>query len=228
MKLSGASPRQVGRPLSFDRDAALEKAMRQFWETGYETTSVADLTRAMGITPPSLYAAFGDKEKLFLEALARYTTPGPKPAAESIREAPTAEAAARQLLEASAMFFTQSGMPAGCLVASAAATGSEDAKRVRMALRQVRVDTAAALEQRIKADVAAGVLPESTQAHALAAMTVAVLQGLSALARDGASRSELLEVVSQAMNAWLPRDQQTPGTENTPVLSGGSISEVVK
>jgi AcrR family transcriptional regulator len=208
MESSEKKLRQVGRPLSFDRDAALGKAMRQFWETGYETTSVADLTRVMEITPPSLYAAFGDKEKLFLEALTRYTTPGPKPTADMIREAPSAEEAARQLLEGSARFFTQRGFPAGCMVASAAATGSADAKRVRMAVRQVRVDTAAALEQRIHADVSEGVLPVNTDARALAAMIIAVIQGLSTLARDGASRSELLDVVEQALMAWPRRKKR--------------------
>jgi AcrR family transcriptional regulator len=72
MKHSSSSPRKIGRPLSFDRDAVLEKAMRAFWESGYETTSISDLTAAMGVTAPSIYAAFGDKKGLFLEALRRY------------------------------------------------------------------------------------------------------------------------------------------------------------
>src|SRR3978361_1815132 len=67
------SGRKTGRPLSFDRDAALERAMLVFWRYGYEAASLQELTSAMGITPPSLYSAFGDKEQLFLEAVARYS-----------------------------------------------------------------------------------------------------------------------------------------------------------
>src|ERR1700761_3589793 len=94
--------KRLGRPLSFDRDKALQAALLQFWQTGYETTSVAELTHAMGITAPSLYTAFGDKESLFLECLEKYANPRPKTTPELIAEAPSARQAAQQLLELSA------------------------------------------------------------------------------------------------------------------------------
>ncbi len=180
--------------------------MIQFWRTGYETTSVSDLTRAMGITPPSLYAAFGNKENLFLDCVRRYTSVGSRQAAEAIGEAASSREAARQLLESSAMWFTQPGQPPGCLVASAAATGSEASGTVRAALREVRQAVEGALRERAQRDLREGKLPEGTDARALAAMTMALVQGMSTLARDGATREELLALVQASLAAW-------PGTQ---------------
>ena len=84
-KLQRTATKRLGRPLSFDRDKALDAAVLQFWRTGYESTSVAELTHAMGITAPSLYTAFGDKESLFLECLDKYANPGPKTTPELVR-----------------------------------------------------------------------------------------------------------------------------------------------
>ncbi len=197
-----ATKKRRGRPLSFDREQALDRAMYQFWRTGYETTSVSDLTSVMGITAPSLYTAFGDKESLFLECVARYSNPGPKTAAESISEAPSARQAAQTLLEFAAEWFTQPGAPAGCLVASAASTGSESAERVRTALKEVREATRKALQKRAERDIREGRLPPGTNARALASMTMATMQGMSTLARDGASRTMLQEVVHASMAGW--------------------------
>lgn len=181
------------------------RALHQFWKSGYETTSVADLTTAMGITAPSLYTAFGDKESLFLECVERYTRPAPKSATESIDEAPSARQAAQDLLEFAADWFTQPDAPAGCLVASAAATGSEASVRVRAALKQVRESTRKALQKRIERDMQEGNLPPHTNARALAATTLATMQGMSVLARDGASRTLLREIATTAMAAWPAR-----------------------
>ena len=198
--------KRPGRPLSFNRELALDKAMYQFWKTGYETTSVADLTSAMGITAPSLYAAFSDKESLFLECVARYSNPGPKTSAELIAEAPSARQAAQALLDLAAEWFTQPGGPAGCLVASAASSGSGSAERVRMALKQVRDASRKALQKRAERDIREGRLPAGTNARALAFMTMAMMQGMSTLARDGASRAMLQETVQASMRGW-PLDE---------------------
>src|SRR4051794_32394754 len=91
---AGKTPaRARGRPLSFDREAALDKAMHVFWEKGYEAASIADLTAAMGITPPSLYTAFGDKEHLFLEAIEAYGRGPGAFGARALAEEPTARSA---------------------------------------------------------------------------------------------------------------------------------------
>jgi AcrR family transcriptional regulator len=109
-----------GRPLSFDRDAALEAAMHVFWERGYEAASVADLTAAMGITPPSLYTAFGDKEQLFLEAIERYALGYGSISARALREEPTARGAIERWLVEAAKELTEPCHPKGGLVVRAA------------------------------------------------------------------------------------------------------------
>ncbi len=194
--------KRLGRPLSFDREEALRAATLQFWRTGYETTSVSDLTQAMGITAPSLYTAFGDKESLFLECLRKYANPGPKSTPELIAEAPSARQAAQELLEVSARWFTQQDAPAGCLVASAASSGSVISQRVRAALKEVRQANQKALRKRVERDIRQGRLPKTVNAEALASMTTALIQGMSTLARDGAGQKALLELARTAMNAW--------------------------
>ena len=212
MKSTKTSPvKRLGRPLSFDRDEALNAAMVQFWRTGFETTSVSDLTRAMGITAPSLYTAFGDKESLFLECLKRYANPGLRSTPELIAEAQSARQAAQDLLEVSARWFTQADTPAGCLIASAASSGSSSSRRVRAALGNVRKANQKALQKRAERDIRDGVLPTTANAHALASMTMALIQGMSTLARDGASRKGLLDLVRTAMIAW-PTGQSSSGS----------------
>ena len=194
--------KRLGRPLSFNREKALKAAMLQFWRTGYETTSVSDLTQAMSITAPSLYTAFGDKESLFLECLEKYANPGPKSTPELIAEASSARQAAQQLLEGAARWFTQHDAPAGCLVASAASSGSIASQRVRSALKNVREANRKALQKRAERDIREGRLPKTANPRALAAMTMALVQGMSTLARDGAGRRALLDLAETALTAW--------------------------
>ncbi len=207
MKMSSRpAAKRLGRPLSFDREKALHAATLQFWRTGYETTSVADLIHAMGITAPSLYAAFGDKESLFLECLEKYADAGPKSTPELIADAPSARQAAQHLLEASARWFTQKDAPSGCLVASAASSGSSHSQRVRVALKKVREANRKALQKRAERDVREGRLPRTGNPQALASLTMAVIQGMSTLARDGAGRKTLLDLAKAAMTAWPMAD----------------------
>ncbi len=193
------SARRPGRPLSFDRDAALHRAMLLFWRHGYEGTSLAALTAAMGVTPPSVYAAFGDKKRLFLEAVHRYVS-GPVTLEATLEGAPTARDAVLALLRGVAVGFTGADTPPGCLLASAAISCSAGADDVRDHLAALRRDVEDALRRRIDAAVAAGEL--ATDADALAGHVVAVIQGLSTLARDGAPREKLLRVVDVAMAGW--------------------------
>ncbi len=194
-------PRRAGRPLSFDRDAALQQAMLTFWRHGYETTSIVDLTTAMGVTAPSLYTAFGDKKRLFLEAARRYAG-DPAALRQAIDDAPAAADAARAMLVAAVTGFTGETTPPGCLLASATASGTAESADVRQAIADIRRSIAGHLQARIERDVAAGLLPPATDAAALAALVIAVIQGLSTLARDGASRAALLAVADAALRAW--------------------------
>ncbi|MFG3056203.1 TetR/AcrR family transcriptional regulator [Kitasatospora sp. NPDC048239] len=191
---------QRGRPRSFDRDAALEQALRLFWERGYEATSVADLTAAMGIRPPSLYAAFGDKRSLFDEVVARYREGHGSYATRALAEEPTARAGVARMLREAAAEATDPEHPWGCLLISSTVncTSPEVAEAVRL-LRNANVR---ALESLIRADVAAGREPAETDPAALAQFTATVLQGMSQRARDGATRTELERVATDAMRVW--------------------------
>lgn len=196
-----ALKRRTGRPLSFDRDAALQQAMLAFWRHGYETTSIADLTAAMGITAPSLYTAFGDKKRLFLEAVQRYAG-DPAIMAARIAAAPTAYDAARDMLTASAIAFTGPDTPRGCLLASSTASGSDDCRDVQTAVADIRRAIAGHLRRRIERDVAEGALASGTDGAVLSGLVIAVIQGLSVLARDGMAREGLLAIVDVALGAW--------------------------
>lgn len=192
--------RKTGRPLSFDRDTALSQAMLTFWQHGFESTSIADLTVAMGISPPSLYAAFGDKKRLFREAVSLYLSF--EPPERLIGAAPSAREAARRLLQASAEGVTGDNRPSGCLLATSALSCSTAAADIQAELAALRHGIEACLRERILADIAAGALPATTDAEALAGHMMAMTQGLSTLARDGAPREKLLRVADNAMRAW--------------------------
>jgi AcrR family transcriptional regulator len=193
--------RKTGRPLSFDREAALHQAMLLFWRHGYEGTSLSDLTAAMGVTPPSIYAAFGDKRTLFLEAVARYAS-GPVTAESIILNASSSRDAAWGLLHSSAIAFTGFDTPPGCLLATAAISCSAAAQDVQPELTAIRDSIGASLRRKIAEDIAAERLPALTDADALAGFIMAVIQGMSTLARDGASREKLLRIASVAIAAW--------------------------
>ena len=199
----GAKPRKPrGRPLSFDRDAALETAMHVFWERGYEAASIADLTSAMGITPPSLYTAFGDKEHLFLETIERYALNFGSAGTRALREETTARGAIERWLLESARELTEPCHPKGCMVVMAATNCSAAAERVQDALLLRRTEALADVRRRIQGDIDMGQLPADTDAAELASFYGAVYQGMSMQAKDGATRDGLLRTVKTAMRAW--------------------------
>jgi AcrR family transcriptional regulator len=186
-----------GRPLSFDREAALDKAMHVFWEHGYEAASIADLTAAMGITPPSLYTAFGDKEHLFLEAIEAYGKGPGGFGARALAEEPTARRAVQRLLEEAADELTQDCHPLGCMMVCSVA-----AKHVQAALAKRRAVGVDAMQARIQRGIDDGELPAHTDAGALANFYAMVYQGMSMQAKDGASKQALLASASLAMRSW--------------------------
>jgi len=198
-----AKPR--GRPLSFDREAALEQAMHVFWERGYEAASIADLTAAMGITPPSLYTAFGDKEKLFLEAIERYALGPGSAGPRALAEEPTARGAIQRWLHEAAEELTRPCHPKGCMVVMAATNCSVAAEHVQTALAKRRAGAMAALKARIEQAISSGELPADTDAQALSNFYSTVYQGMSMQAKDGATHSSLLATVDAAMRAWPAR-----------------------
>jgi len=205
-----AAHAKKGRPLSFDREAALHQAMLLFWRHGYEATSLNDLTAAMGVTAPSIYTAFGDKKRLFLEAVDRYLS-GPVTSDSIIDVAKTAKDAAWGLLRASALGFTGIDSPPGCLLATSAISCSAAAADVQGALAAVRRRIEARLHDRIVQAIATGEMAVDADADALAGHVMAVIQGMSTLARDGAPREKLLRVAATAMLAWPGRPARLVG-----------------
>lgn len=200
----GATARRVsrprGRPRSFDRETALEKAILAFWEHGYEATSVSDLTRVMDIGTPSLYAAFGDKRSLFEEVVREYGVRYGSFGDRALAEEPTARAAVARMLREAASEYTDPAHPHGCLIVHAATNCSTP--EVEESLRGRRNANIAAIRSRIEADVATGALPADVDAAALARHAGAMIQGMSQQARDGASREELEALAEIAMANW--------------------------
>jgi AcrR family transcriptional regulator len=198
--------RARGRPRAFDRTAALERATCLFWTKGFEATSIADLTQAMGIGTPSLYAAFRSKEALYAEALRHYAETNEGYVWTGFRSAPTARDAVRSLLMDSAAALTGclADMPRGCMV-TLSSVGSEGHEELGNLVRSARAITLERLSARLNQAVAEGEIPASADLHALARFVQTLQNGMSILARDGASRAELEGVTDVAMAGWDAR-----------------------
>lgn len=175
--------------------------MQVFWQKGYEATSISDLTEAMGINPPSLYAAFGDKERLFLETVEHYS----QSRGESCPycNEPTARAAVERLLTYMAQELTdESCHPRGCMMMMAAATSSNASASLQKVLADKRTGSRDRLRARIKRGIQDGDVPAGTDALALADFYSTIMTGMSLQARDGATRKSLLATVERAMQLF--------------------------
>ncbi|WP_431954591.1 TetR/AcrR family transcriptional regulator [Nocardia lijiangensis] len=191
-----------GRPRAFDRSVALRRAMEVFWEHGYEGASMGDLTAAMGINSPSLYAAFGGKEALFREAIELYGRTDGGYTDRALREEPTARAAIEAMLRDNAAAYTAGDKPHGCMVVLAGATYTTRNTGVRDFLAEKRRENTEDIHARLRRGVAEGDLPAQIDTVALAAFYTTVLYGLSIQARDGAALDELTRSIDCAMAAW--------------------------
>lgn len=195
-----------GRPRTFDRQQALEAAMQLFWRHGYEGTSLADLTEAMGFTPPTLYAAFGSKEQLYREALEQYAQKGEQTVARMMSEEVSAYAALEQQLRTLATRFTDPARPAGCMLQTASLYCAAENEAVRTAATFLRTNAFQLLIAKLEQAKRKGELAPETDTHALARFYSAIVQGMSVQAIDGASAVELGALVDLALAAW-------PGTK---------------
>lgn len=200
------SSRSRGRPRAFDRQAALDQATRLFWLKGFEATSMADLTQAMGIGSPSLYAAFGSKESLYAEAVRHYSDTYEGYFWNKFYSAKTAREAIESLLLESAIALTGclADTPRGCMMALSS-VGSDGHSELGELLRSTRAGGLERLIKRFEQAVAEGEISASTDIHALARFIQTIQSGMSILARDGATQAELESVAQVAMMGWDAR-----------------------
>jgi AcrR family transcriptional regulator len=189
-----------GRPREFDPELALDKAMRVFWKFGYEGTSLLALTAAMGISRPSLYAAFGSKEQLFRKALDHYTTRFTDFFRTALNQ-PTAREAAASLLHA-AIASPPRGVPRGCLLVQGALACSSESTWVRDELARLRNANEQMIHQRFQRASTEGDLPAGSDPAALAKYIATVMQGLAVQTATGADHKTLAAAVEIALNAW--------------------------
>jgi AcrR family transcriptional regulator len=192
--------RGAGRPRAFDRAGALDIAMDVFWRNGYEGTSTAQLTQAMGIAPPSLYAAFGSKEALYREAIGLYQQRHGAYFGAALTASTSAREAMRAVLLGAARQFTGSGHAPGCMVAIANIQCASEHQGIAAELCNVRSTARHALQQRLER--VQGELPQDCDTAALASYFALMIQGMAVQAHDGASLATLEQVAQLAMRAW--------------------------
>ena len=198
-------PGRRGRPRAFDREKALAAAMHLFWRKGYSATSISDLTAAMGIGSPSLYAAFGSKEALYGEALGHYGRTHEVVAWGGFSAAKTARDAVAAFLHDTAAGLVETAN--GCMV-TLSAVGAEGHAELGTLVASARNATLIRLKDRIEQGKTAGEIDRSVDTHGLARFVQTVQNGMSLLARDGAGLDELNAVADTAMLGWDARLNQ--------------------
>lgn len=189
-----------GRPRGFDRDQALERLMQVFWAKGYEATQLNDLTAAIGIKPPSFYAAFGSKEAAFREAIDLYIATIGSAQMRALEASATVRDGLRAMLEGS-VAVALSAKPGGCLLILGVVNCLPANEAVRAHLLQARHKTVALVADRLRRGVAEGELPADTDIPRLAAFYHGIMQAISFQARDGATRADLQALIDPALRA---------------------------
>lgn len=200
--------RKRGRPRVLDREVGLDIASRLFWEHGYEGTSTADLTKAMGINPPTLYSTFGSKEDLYRQAL-------DFSAARESRRRSEILASGLPVYEALGLYLydiadgnTQPDKPRGCMVSTAVLQHAKEHASVARMTADLREASIQILKSRFDRAVSEGDLPAQTDTDTLARFYGAIIQGISAQACDGACNMRLKRLIDVALTAW-PGERRT-------------------
>jgi AcrR family transcriptional regulator len=189
---------KTGRPIGFDKDAALEAAMLLFWERGYEGTSMADLTQAMGLNPSSIYAAFGDKHALFQCAVKRYMKMRAQYAGKALEE-PTLEKVVRALFDNTVAFLTAPGHPPTCMTLAGAAGCSVEATPARDIMTEIRKQNEAAMKKRFLQARKSGELSPDVNVDDYTRYLSSILAGLSIQAANGSTKAELKRTAQMAL-----------------------------
>jgi AcrR family transcriptional regulator len=193
---------QRGRPRTFDPDTVLDRAMHVFWAKGYEGASLSDLTRAMRINRPSLYAAFGNKKQLFRKVLDRYME-GPVGYFGKALAAPKARDVVDEIFLGTARMADDPRVPAGCLMVQGALACGDASVRKEAAARRIAID--AALRRRLQRAKREGDLPKNADPADLACYVMSVVRGMAVQSASGASRDQLRRVAQTALRAWPKR-----------------------
>lgn len=190
-----------GRPRSFDRDTALQRAMEIFWAKGYEAAQLSELMAAMGINPPSFYAAFGSKEALYREALDLYLATAGSVSMKALADSGNIRDVIKTMLLASLDTALSSPSSGGCLVTLGLINCLSQNASLRDRMRELRHSTIRLIRQRLERAIADGELPPDTDTERLATYFAAIIQGISLQAQDGAGRETLLGIVETSMSA---------------------------
>lgn len=194
MKTAQHEKRPRGRPRTFDRDETLDAAVMVFWEKGYEGSSIDDLTEAMGIKRPSLYATFGSKRDLFIAAIDRYAATHGRGSFDPLRDDSDTRRAVATLFETNICRATERGKPRGCLIACVATEAAETDPSLRKKLSGMYARADASIAERFRANREAGSFPAEHDPDGLARMVLSVIYGIRVRARAGATRKELRQV----------------------------------
>ena len=196
--------RERGRPRAFDVDLALDRALAVFWKHGFQDASLQELTDAMGLSKPSLYAAFGDKEALYLKALERYVEKLVATHSQVLVNVPDGRAAVDGFLRSLAGMLADPALPGGCFIINGSADfgGSTIPASVELALRAALHGTEARLLERLRRAQADGDLAYGAQPEALAAMFGSIVAGMAVMAKSGAPLAKLATVIDTAMAVW--------------------------
>jgi len=189
---------KTGRPISFDKDAALEAAMLLFWERGFEGTSMADLTQAMSLSPSSIYAAFGDKQALFSLAVKRYMDSRAQYATKAL-EKPTLEKVIRALFDSTVAFLTTPGHPPSCMTLAGAVGCSVEATPARDMMTEIRKQNEAAMRKRFLRARKNGELSKEINVDDYTRYLSSILAGLSIQAANGSTKAELKRTSQMAL-----------------------------
>lgn len=189
---------KTGRPISFDKDKALEAAMLLFWKRGFEGASMADLTQAMGLSPSSIYAAFGDKQALFSLAVRRYVDSRAQYATKALQE-PTLEKVIRALFANTVAFLTAPGHPPTCMTLAGAVGCSADAAPARDLMTAVRRQNEVAIRKRLLEARKSGELPKDINVDDYTRYLSSILAGLSIQAANGSTKAELKRTSQMAL-----------------------------
>jgi AcrR family transcriptional regulator len=189
---------KTGRPISFNKDAALEAAMLLFGERGYEGTSMADLTQAMGLNPSSIYAAFGDKHALFPLAVKRYMDSRTQYATKALEE-PTLEKVIRALFDNTVAFLTTPGHPPTCMTLAGAMGCSVEATPARDLMAEIRKQNEVAMRERLLKARKSGELSKDINVDDYTRYLSSILAGLSLQAANGSTKAELKRTSQMAL-----------------------------